>query len=168
MHRAQGRGGRNGLSNYRAAGEPMSAPPKPNDLAETLGQIARFSRADCIAAWTKAFNSSPPKYLSVPFMQRVLAHDLQCRRLGGTAAATRRVLKSALAGEAATNTIPVLTDGSVLVREWNGRVYRVQSTADGYFLDNRNFASLSAVARHITGAHWSGPRFFGLTSPRQS
>lgn len=146
----------------------MSAALKTDDLAEMLGQIARFSRADCIAAWTKAFKWSPPKYLSVPFMQRVLAHDLQCRRLGGTAAATRRALKSALAGDAATNTIPVLTDGSVLVREWNGRVYRVQSTAEGYVLDNKNFASLSAVARHITGAHWSGPRFFGLTSPRQS
>lgn len=146
----------------------MSAPSKSNDLAETLGQIARFSRADCIGAWTKTFKSQPPKYLSVPFMRRVLAHDLQCRRLGGIAAATRRALKSALAGDAARHTAPVLNDGSVLVREWNGRIYRVQSTADVYMLDNKCFASLSAVARHITGAHWSGPRFFGLTYPRQS
>jgi hypothetical protein len=28
----------------------------------------------------------------------------------------------------------------------------------------QRFKSLSAVARHITGTHWSGPVFFGLKS----
>jgi len=34
---------------------------------------------------------------------------------------------------------------------------------DGYQLDGNHFKSLSAIALHITGTSWSGPRFFGLT-----
>ncbi|MEM6609735.1 MAG: DUF2924 domain-containing protein [Pseudomonadota bacterium] len=54
-----------------------------------------------------------------------------------------------------------LTPGAQLVREWNGRVYRVRVIRDGYDLDDRSFRSLRAVAKHITGAEWNGPRFFG-------
>lgn len=53
--------------------------------------------------------------------------------------------------------------GTVLVREWDEREYRVTVTADGlYELDGQRFKSLSAAARHITGTQWSGPKFFGL------
>lgn len=55
-----------------------------------------------------------------------------------------------------------LTPGTQLVREWNGRVYRVDVTADGFEKDGQAYTSLSAVAKRITGAEWSGPRFFGL------
>ena len=57
---------------------------------------------------------------------------------------------------------PALSPGNQLVREWNGRIYRVLVLDDGFELDGRRYRSLSAVARHITGAAWSGPRFFGL------
>lgn len=56
-----------------------------------------------------------------------------------------------------------LMPGTVLVREWDVREYRVTVTADGlYELEGRRFKSLSAAARHITGTQWSGPKFFGL------
>lgn len=45
--------------------------------------------------------------------------------------------------------------------EW--RTYQVEVLERGFRMDGRDFASLSAVAKKITGAHWSGPRFFGLT-----
>ena len=61
-----------------------------------------------------------------------------------------------------------VAEGSGLVREWNGRLYRVQVVADGYEMDGVTYRSLSAIARKITGAAWSGPRFFGLTSKRAS
>lgn len=53
--------------------------------------------------------------------------------------------------------------GAHLVREWNGRTYQVEVLTDGYRMDGRKWASLSAIAKHITGTAWSGPRFFGLT-----
>lgn len=52
--------------------------------------------------------------------------------------------------------------GSRLMREWNGRMHIVEVVDDGFVLDGKTYGSLSAVARRITGAHWSGPRFFGL------
>lgn len=53
--------------------------------------------------------------------------------------------------------------GAHLVREWNGRTYQVEVTLEGYRLDSRIWPSLSAIAKHITGTTWSGPRFFGLS-----
>lgn len=52
--------------------------------------------------------------------------------------------------------------GTRLVREWNGRTHVVEVTQDGFVMDGKNYRSLSAIAKRITGAHWSGPRFFGL------
>ena len=53
--------------------------------------------------------------------------------------------------------------GTQLVREWNGRHYRVEVAEGGYRMNGERFRSLSAIALHITGTSWSGPRFFGLT-----
>ena len=33
---------------------------------------------------------------------------------------------------------------------------------DGFQFQDRHYRSLTPIAREITGAHWSGPRFFGL------
>jgi hypothetical protein len=54
--------------------------------------------------------------------------------------------------------------GTHLVREWNGRTYQVEALENGFRLDGKTYRSLSAIAKKITGAHWSGPRFFGLES----
>ena len=56
--------------------------------------------------------------------------------------------------------------GTRLVREWNGETHTVLVHADGVEWRGQRYRSLSVVAREITGAHWSGPRFFGLTSTK--
>lgn len=146
----------------------MSVRSKAQGLDAELDRIVQTDRAGSIQAWRITFKSAPPKYLSVPFMQRVLTHDLQCRRLGGHTASTRRALRSTLEDRGDACVAPVVDEGTTLVREWNGRIYRVETTSKGYVLDGKTYASLSAVARHITGARWSGPRFFGLTSVRSA
>ena len=55
-----------------------------------------------------------------------------------------------------------LKPGTRLVREWNGRTYTVTITEDGFAYNGMTYSSLTKIARIITGAHWSGPRFFGL------
>lgn len=55
-----------------------------------------------------------------------------------------------------------LAAGTRLLREWNGRMHVVDVTAEGVLFDGKLYRSLTAVAKRITGAHWSGPRFFGL------
>ena len=67
------------------------------------------------------------------------------------------------AGREVRDEIPAkLQPGSQLMREWSGRTERVEVLAKGFAWRGTVFPSLSAVARAITGARWSGPRFFGL------
>jgi hypothetical protein len=55
-----------------------------------------------------------------------------------------------------------LRSGGRLLRDWNGVTHVVDVTADAYLWQGERHRSLSAIAQSITGAHWSGPRFFGL------
>ncbi len=52
--------------------------------------------------------------------------------------------------------------GTVLVRHFGDRDYRVTVTDDGFMLGKHRYRSLSAVAKAITGKHWNGFLFFGL------
>ena len=135
-----------------------------DDLAKQIAEIEAWDREQCLAAWTRLTKTPPGSRLSLRFLQRALIFEMQCKMLGGHSAAIRRSLKSAAASETAAtarlgSTLPL---GTQLVREWNGRIYRVSVTPDGFEIDGQTFSSLSAVAKRITGAEWSGPRFFGL------
>ena len=55
-----------------------------------------------------------------------------------------------------------LRPGTRLVREWRARTHTVVVTQDGFEYAGKTFPSLTKIAQAITGAHWSGPRFFGL------
>ncbi len=92
-------------------------------------------------------------------MKRVLIWDMQNKTLGSVSAKTTRRLKQIAAGKVLPTTA---RPGSHLVREWNGKTYQVEVIEGGYVMDGRSWRSLSAIAKHITGAHWSGPRFFGV------
>jgi hypothetical protein len=54
-----------------------------------------------------------------------------------------------------------------LVREWHGRTHSVDVLQEGFLFERKTYRSLSQIARRITGAHWSGPRFFGLVKKRK-
>ena len=99
-------------------------------------------------------------------LRRMLAQRLQERRHGGLPALVKReVLR--LASDAGQDTVqshrPQLFPGTRLVREWNEQTISVDVLEEGFAYDNRTWRSLSEIARHVTGAHWSGPRFFGVT-----
>jgi hypothetical protein len=57
----------------------------------------------------------------------------------------------------------VLKTGTTLVREWRGHAHTVLVREDGFEYEGQHYRSLTVIAKRITGAHWSGPRFFGLT-----
>lgn len=120
-------------------------------------------RPRILSEWEAVFGSPPPPYLSVSFMQKAMLYEQQCKTLGGLTAATRRALRQIAKGEDIAAATPAkLSMGAHLVREWNGRIYQVHVTEDGFEMDGKKWSSLSAIAKHITGATWSGPRFFGL------
>jgi Protein of unknown function (DUF2924) len=55
-----------------------------------------------------------------------------------------------------------LKPGTVLVRDYHGQRHTVTVAAKGFEWQGTTYASLSAIARVITGTAWSGPRFFAL------
>lgn len=128
-------------------------------LERSIAQIDGFDRGECMERWQTSFGRPPPKHLSVPFMKRVLIWDIQNDLLGGVSAKTERRLSQIASGKKLRSKAK---PGSHPVREWHGRTYQVGVTSDGYVLDGKTWRSLSAIARQITGAHWSGPRFFGV------
>jgi hypothetical protein len=50
----------------------------------------------------------------------------------------------------------------VLIREWHGIAHQITIVEQGVIYRGEHHRSLSEVARLITGARWSGPRFFGV------
>ncbi len=89
---------------------------------------------------------------------------MQCRTNGVIAERTwKRLGVLATGARASLASAGALRPGTCLMREWKGRTYRVEVVEGGGFLmDGKTYRSLSAIAKRITGAHWSGPRFFGI------
>jgi hypothetical protein len=57
---------------------------------------------------------------------------------------------------------------AINMRSWNGGTITVIADDQGFLFEDRTYRSLSAIAKEVTGAHWSGPRFFGLTGSGQN
>lgn len=129
-----------------------------------MGREPHADRGSALVQWETAFGSPAPAYLSVRVMQKAVAYEAQRATAGGLSAQTRSVLRTALKSKAALSKQgQALNNGAHLIREWNGRTYKVAVLSDGFELNGTRYKSLSAIARQITGTAWSGPRFFGLT-----
>lgn len=134
-----------------------------------LSDLPQLSLTELRAEWRRLFRASPP-LLSRDLMIRSLAHRMQERDLGSLTKATQRKLRAlqqafATQGEIGVSLAPAIKAGSRLVREWHGRTHVVTVTEAGFEYSGESYTSLTQVARLITGAHWSGPRFFGLVKP---
>ena len=53
--------------------------------------------------------------------------------------------------------------GTVLTRKYRGRQIDVKVLLNGFEYEGQAYRSLSAVAKTVTGSHWNGHLFFGLT-----
>ena len=135
-------------------------------LDDDLAALVELPLAQLRERWER-LEGSPAPALAEPLLRRLLAQRLQERRHGGLPALVRRELVRIADGEQLAPPAPPrpqLTTGTRLVREWNGRTITVEVHDDGFRHAGRSWRSLSEIARHVTGAHWSGPRFFGLTA----
>ena len=98
---------------------------------------------------------------------RAIAYRMQERADGGLATAAKRKLRQLIAdletkGAQAFDPGVALKPGARLVREWAGRTHTVIVLEHGFDYDGERYPSLTKIAARITGAHWSGPRFFGI------
>lgn len=117
--------------------------------------------------WERLHGMAASAALSPDFLQRDIAYRLQAGEHGGLSADTRRRLADMAGGDAASapearTPTSRIKPGSTLLREWHGRTYTVLALDESFEMAGQHFTSLSEIARHITGAHWSGPRFCGI------
>ena len=119
--------------------------------------------------WHAVFGRPAPAHLPRHLLFRVMAYRLQADRFGDLDSESRRLLDHSRspekAGQSAADLVRRIAGvraGTVLGREWNGRMQRVAVRADGFAWNGKTYPSLSQVAFAITGTRWNGPRFFGL------
>jgi Protein of unknown function (DUF2924) len=139
-------------------------------LAEPDGEIAGLvgqSTQELRRVWRTLYYTGPPLGLSRDLIIRGLADKLQQRAHGGPSRALQRRLRILAAdfekGARSFDPDGVLKNGSTLVRQWRGHTHTVFIREDGFEYDGQRYRSLTMIAERITGAHWSGPRFFGLS-----
>jgi hypothetical protein len=131
-----------------------------------LAGLADLETDDLRRLWAESFGIEPLPRISRELLVRAVAYRLQEEKEGGMSRRAIRQLDRALAdmgqpGRAGTDAHVSLRTGTRLVREWQGRVHEVIVLEEDYLWQGERFRSLSEIARLITGARWSGPRFFG-------
>jgi hypothetical protein len=153
-----------------AAATSSSAPFLQSRLDRLQGLDGSALREE----WRRLLRSEPPR-ISRDLLIRALAYRLQELELGGLPKWARQSLAGsagavdpAKADGASTPkpALPRLKPGTRLVREWHGRIHSVIVLDDAFEFEGQRYGSLTQIAREITGAHWSGPRFFGLVKRR--
>ena len=141
--------------------------PDISGVEHQIAGLANRSTPDLRVAWRQLHHTGPPLGLSRDLMIRALANQLQEQRYGGVRRALRRRLQnlSEVSDKAMMAVDPglVLRAGTTLVRQWRGHTHTVLVRNDGFEHEGQRYRSLTAIAERITEAHWSGPRFFGLT-----
>jgi Protein of unknown function (DUF2924) len=123
------------------------------------------------ARWRLMFGATPPKGLTKSILGYMIAYRIQEEAFGGLDKETVRLLDKLARGEKASDLDRRLKAGTVLIREYDGERHTVTVVAGGFQWQNETYASLSTIARVITGTNWNGPRFFGLRDtkkPRRS
>jgi hypothetical protein len=125
-------------------------------IDEKLARLATLSPVELRAEWMQTYKVPAPK-LSPDLLRLGIAYRLQEKVYGSIPIRVARSLTRPAASAART-----IKPGTQLVRSWNGRTIDVLATDDGFLMDGESYRSLSAIARHVTGTAWSGPRFFGL------
>jgi hypothetical protein len=133
-------------------------------MTTDIATLPALSHAELKSQWTKTFGTTPPKGLSRRLMVHALAHERQAQHMGHLRPSARLDLRKIADRQSSqSSTTPLcLTLGTRLMREWRGTIHVVDVTEEGLVWNGRIYASLSAIARTITGTRWSGQRFFGL------
>ena len=146
---------------------PPTPAPVSAEVVRILDRLLTLTSAQLRHEWQRLYRTNPPRRLSRDLLRRAVGYKVQEQAYGGLSQATRRQLKTlaramAQDGEIALKVAPAQKPGARLVRQWRGETHYVLVLDDGFLYQDQRYRSLTAIAHVITGAHWSGPRFFGL------
>lgn len=126
-------------------------------LETELADLEQLQPKDLRSKWENVYHSPAPN-LSPALLRSGIAWKLQEAKLGGHSKSALPLLT----GKGETAAAVKLTPGTRLVRDWHGVGHTVTVVEGGFNYDGKKWRSLTAIARHITGTKWSGPRFFGV------
>ena len=165
---------RGGVSRQAEPQQPIASHSPSTSCAELqrrcaaeIAALSSLSRSELAEHWRRHFRVAAPDRIGRDILELAVAWKLQEKALGGH----RRVTETALrdladsfgrTGEVKGAKSLRLKPGTRLLREWGGVTHEVTVLDDGFLWKDKTWKSMSAIAKAITGAHWSGPRFFGL------
>jgi hypothetical protein len=136
------------------------------NLEQEVSQLLTLDNVGLREKWSALFGGDPPAHLGRTLLIRAIAYRLQEKALGGLKTSAKRILERVC--DQPRDSAPIritktkANAGTVLIREWRGVRHRVSVLDNDVVYRGRRYASLSEVARAITGTRWSGPLFFGL------
>ncbi|MBD3762566.1 DUF2924 domain-containing protein [Rhizorhabdus sp.] len=127
-------------------------------LDQRLAVLPTMSMAQLHEEWRRLRVTEPPR-LGREILRQLIGYELQAQCSTTAVSKAARALRGWANGQFRSQLKP----GTRLVRGWNGETLSVLVTDRGFEYRGKNWTSLSAIAREVTGVVWSGPRFFGLT-----
>jgi hypothetical protein len=154
--------------------------PKPGHDPEVdmtvlarLNALKSMGIPDLKTEWVRLFDAPAPNN-SGPYLRMRLGHRMQELTYGGLGKPAKRMLEL-LVDEVEGGTVrkSMISDprtpvvGTRLIREWDGVEHTITVLKQGFEWQGRQYKSLSAIARTITGTRWNGFRFFGLRSQKR-
>jgi hypothetical protein len=150
-----------------------SAPPDREAIDVEIARLRDLDVSELRSRWQAFWGRPAPPHLPGHLLVRLLAYRLQADHWGDLDAESKRLLDGSGSPEQAGQSAVArdrqdteLRPGTVLGREWNGRMHRVAVLAEGFAWNGQTYPSLSKVALAITGTRWNGPKFFGLRDRR--
>ena len=131
-------------------------------LSNKSGERSTDGRKQCVAQWRAIFRSYPPLRIGAGLLTAVIQQAQQESSLGATFRSLDKQLASSISSPSRhTGPTSTLRVGDRIVRGWGGINHEITIVSKGYAYRGDVYRSLSEIARLITGARWSGPRFFG-------
>jgi len=131
-------------------------------LEAEIARIRALGLDELRTLWRSTFRAPPPPAFTKDLIARFMTWHIQEQASGGRDHNTDKLLDGLGRGDKPQ--VRRLKPGTVLVREYQGERHTVTVIRDGFLWRDGTYASLSTIARSITGTAWNGPRFFGLRS----
>ncbi len=155
-----------------------SKPVDSRSIADEIAALRAMQVPELVERYEALFGE-PPRVKHRDWLWRRIAWKIQEQRFGGLSTVAKRKLDELIAeleipltredrtargrvGRPARSGDPPA--GTTLSRTWHGQEIRTTAVVEGGWEYNGVvYRSLSAVAKAVTGAHWNGRLFFGLT-----
>ena len=145
-------------------------------ISEEIAELRAMNVAELVERYVAIFGKAP-RCKQPTWMFRKIAWEVQARRFGGLSKRALERLEELMAeidiplggvrGPLNSGREKRTVLGTSVTRVWKGREVTATAVESGWEHEGVVYRSLSAVAKHVTGTHWNGKLFFGLTRRAQ-